>query len=596
MTMAHRVTAAAPAWAWALKRGMAMEQEQESMSERPQSSPSLDFKGLKQRINSFAGLANADERMRLLDQMIAVLHGHYVFTTSKALQESTDPVSLLLQLRNEVSSNRTEPGSNWRFCRALSEVIAQFGDPHTAIEWPLEINNITGHMPFLIESWFDDAVGRERYFVSHKIDEEDAPPVRVGDELLRINGSDVSVWLEKDGQSRRRPLAPTLRPSRGNLDRITIIPLELVFLRGRQAEGLSLTFLRQDREKTIRCEYKFSDLNLISSNDPKTNPDQMPLVLPRSILFAPQVDKQKRARQERASTDGSTLQRTPQPAPVNVTIEELALEGQQPVCYVRIHALAATDRKQFADDILNCAHPRQHAGIIFDLRGCSGGSIRLAEYLLRRVAGGEIFPVTAQLRNSPGNERFCRAREDSSLRYRQWAESIRQRMAEGSFFSAAIPFSDTGDVGREVESKHRMRALTIVDRNTASAAEVFAAGFQDNNVGEIIGNHASTAGACAHGVRLSNLMMARVNELAYPFDRESNAGRIRFALARVLRSGRSAGIQIEGVGVKPDIIVPLTEVDMLERNRKLLTTAMTRLLAQAEIDSDSRSLPAEFVD
>ncbi|MEO1575286.1 MAG: S41 family peptidase, partial [Pseudomonadota bacterium] len=235
---------------------------------------------------------------------------------------------------------------------------------------------------------------------------------------------------------------------------------------------------------------------------------------------------------------------------------------------------------------------QDHSGVVFDLRGCTGGSVRLAERLLRRVAGGRIDPVTAQVRNTVGNERFCRARAGVDERYRLWGRSIRRRMAEGQLYSEAQPFSHDEDVGDRVFRSGRIPSLVIVDRNTASAGEVFAAGFQDNSLGEVIGTHASTSGACAHSVRLSHLLMARVNNLDYPFDRESEIGRLRFAIARIGRGGLRAGTPIEGRGVRPDRVVPLTRNDVLNRNQDLLLTAARRLVVSAPASSGSgRSLP-----
>ena len=73
------------------------------------------YEQLHDYINGLHSLSNLDERTRLLDQMVAVLHGHYVFTTSNALLKDRDPISRLLELRRQIVSVAGEPMPNWDF-------------------------------------------------------------------------------------------------------------------------------------------------------------------------------------------------------------------------------------------------------------------------------------------------------------------------------------------------------------------------------------------------------------------------------------------------------------------------------------------------
>ncbi|MCH9693192.1 MAG: S41 family peptidase [Gammaproteobacteria bacterium] len=551
----------------------------------------LTLAQLKQRIDENTLFANREHRERLIDQMIAVLHGNYVFANSHELQFRFDPITTLLQLRRElvVPADKNGGTSNWEFYRILTRLFNAVGDSHTVVELPSAISNYTGFVPLLIESYLDKNEGRERYFVSHVLANCLGEQVLPGDEVVRLNGRDVDKVMRFEKTSKDAVFSPSMRFDRRNLDRLTIIPLAYSLVDAERASTLKIGLERDGEPFSFEHMFLFGELGLrtkAQQSSEKGATELENLNSARALLFA----EGSSGVEIRSTTNGPLIRKDVR-VERNRRVESLSINGSKPVCYVRLFSLETPDRHRLVDELMAAYNDAsaEYAGLIIDIRSSLGGSIRLAELLLARISGKTIEPVTAQMRNTWLNEEFCRNRAAKDPAYQVWADSIRTRISEGLLYSAALPFSRPDELTPPADSGRRLPVVLIVDQNTASAAEVFAAGFVDNNVGELIGTHSATAGACAHGIRLNKLCMERVNKVAYPFDKVSCAGRVRLSICRLLRAGASSGEIIEGNGVKPDVIVPLTRDDVLHGNRDLLTTAVSRLLsAEAEVEVPRR--------
>jgi C-terminal processing protease CtpA/Prc len=539
----------------------------------------LTLEQLKQKINNEERFSDRSRRERLIDQMIAVLHGNYVFTAAHEVQFRFDPVTTLLSLRRRLVETADAKGgtSNWDFYRILTRLFDAIGDAHTRIELPDEIARYTAFVPLLIESYLDKEEGRERFFISHVLANCLGDRVLPGDEVVKLNGRDVGGVLRAEQTPEDSVFSPALRFDRRNLDRLTIIPLAYSLVDAERATVLNVELERDGRAFTFEHMFLFGELGLQTARARPAKEDSTELELlqsARALLFA-----QDSSRVLTRSADGP-LRRETIKEKGDLRVEALSLNDSPPVCYVRLFSLETADRHRRVDEIVAAysENADRYAGIVLDIRASMGGSIRFAEQLLARISGKEVEPITAQMRNTWLNEEFCRTRAAKDPAYRVWADSIRTRIAEGLLYSAALPFSRSEDLAPPETATPRLPAVLIVDQNTASAAEVFAAGFVDNDVGELIGTHSATAGACAHGIRFNKLLMERVNRVAYPYDKESSIGRIKLSICRLIRAGKSSGQVIEGNGVKADVIVPLTRDDVLHGNRDLLTTAVTRVL------------------
>ena len=115
--------------------------------------------------------------------------------------------------------------------------------------------------------------------------------------------------------------------------------------------------------------------------------------------------------------------------------------------------------------------------------------------------------------------------------------------------------------------------VLITDAVCYSAADIFAAGFQDNGLGTILGTDGHT------GAGGANVWTHDLLRMWLPDDLEALPGRATFrvALRRVTRTGPRMGIPLEDLGVEPDTVHRLSLEDITSHNENLVAAAARHL-------------------
>lgn len=116
----------------------------------------------------------------------------------------------------------------------------------------------------------------------------------------------------------------------------------------------------------------------------------------------------------------------------------------------------------------------------------------------------------------------------------------------------------------------------IIDALCYSAADMFAAGFQDNHLGKVIGTHSNTGAGGANvwsHETLRRLLMEGEKDAAGLKQLPKGAG-FNIAVRRILRRN---GEPIEDLGISPELVHKITEADLLNGNMDLISRAMTVL-------------------
>ena len=104
----------------------------------------------------------------------------------------------------------------------------------------------------------------------------------------------------------------------------------------------------------------------------------------------------------------------------------------------------------------------------------------------------------------------------------------------------------------------------IADALCYSATDIFAAGFQDNNIGAILGTNRTTGAGGANVWEYYNLF----HPLGFsPLPRNAQ---MRMAVKRAIRVGNQNGFSLEDSGVIPDYIHNMTFNDVLNGNVDLI--------------------------
>jgi C-terminal processing protease CtpA/Prc len=210
-------------------------------------------------------------------------------------------------------------------------------------------------------------------------------------------------------------------------------------------------------------------------------------------------------------------------------------------------------------------------GLVLDVRGNGGGYVIAAEFLLQLLSPRRIMPEPFQFVSSPGTTGLARTVAD----YKDWKASLEEAVTTGSAFSTAFPLY-TADVVNGVGQLYQGPVVLVTDAQCYSACDIFAAGFQDHEIGPVLGVEANTGAGGANVVTHEDL---RTEWSDGPLKQLPKGVQMRVALRRCLRVGTRFGQPVEDLGVVPDELHALTKRDLLEENADLMATAGA-LLAQ----------------
>jgi C-terminal processing protease CtpA/Prc len=233
--------------------------------------------------------------------------------------------------------------------------------------------------------------------------------------------------------------------------------------------------------------------------------------------------------------------------------------------FSRIDAFVASVRR-----ILRHAPAR---GLIIDIRGNPGGQIPAAERLLPLFSPGAVDFEGLQFRNTSQVAKLAaNFFADSSKAFQ---ERLNEAWTTGAPYISSLPaFSDDGPVPDQV---YQGPVVLIVSANCYSAAEIFAAGMQDNGLATIMGTAGQTGGGGAN-VWEQDLIWETYGEGPTP-DGLPQETSFNVAIRRTTRVRGLAGVALEdlGVVVPQTNVTALTPADVLGDNEDLLAAA-TKLL------------------
>ena len=168
--------------------------------------------------------------------------------------------------------------------------------------------------------------------------------------------------------------------------------------------------------------------------------------------------------------------------------------------YIRLRTFSIDDPEFFLEAFPKILALLPENGLIIDIRDNPGGNIQVGERLLQFLTPAEIQPETAQFINTPVSLTICEALPA----YEQWRRSIRRAAETGTTFSSAYPLTSVADCN-EVGQRYYGPVILITNGLSYSTADIFAAGFQDHEIGDVLGVEGSTGAGGASVVTHSAL-------------------------------------------------------------------------------------------
>ena len=561
------------------------------------------------RIDKRSKLTRKD-RLRIVDQALLMLEMNYVHLPLKRAMHAIDPIRRLKLIKFRLEETERELESELQFHRRLLEIFASLRDLHTHYQLPAAFEDQMAFLPFLIEQYFvpektskpaargpgkgmkkatrEKCKDRltEKFLVSRIArnfyrSSANAEPglanFEPGVEVIAWNGMPIRRAIEKNGETQSGSNLEA-RFARG-LDSLTIRPLESslppdeswVSITYRSKTGKTLTLDKQEwrlgstdgpplATKTTRKKRAAIDIR-------KTKINQL-----KKQLY---LQKRESSRQKR---ELSTIRWMHVRKEFQDTFYAQARkEYGSEIGYVRLFSFDMEDPDRFVAEFKRVITSREfpQEGLIIDVRGNGGGKIRAGERLLQLFTPGRIQPELFEFINTTLNYEICK-QAPKNWELEKWKKSIAEAVETGAIYSMGFPLNDEescNDIGQVYHGP----VILITDALSYSTTDMFAAGFQDNEVGPVLGTSDNTGAGGANNWTYEDLRTAVRGVKNSPFKPLPKGANLVVAMRRSIRVGPRVGKLLEELGIEPDKRYCMTKRDLLQGNMDLIRQAVKLL-------------------
>ncbi|MFN8196112.1 MAG: S41 family peptidase [Nocardioidaceae bacterium] len=242
--------------------------------------------------------------------------------------------------------------------------------------------------------------------------------------------------------------------------------------------------------------------------------------------------------------------------------------------HLRIFSFHMADQNinGFIDEVIRLLGVLPPDGLVLDVRGNGGGYVIAAEFLLQLLGPRRVTPEPFQFVTTPGTTDMATRVAD----YGEWKASLEEAVTTGAAYSTAFPLYGA-DVVNSVGQVYQGPVVLVTDAQCYSACDIFAAGFQDHEIGPVLGVEGNTGAGGANVVTHEDL---RTEWTGSALKQLPKGTQMRVALRRCLRVGTRMGQPVEDLGVVPDSLHELTKRDLLEENADLMAAAGALLAAR----------------
>ncbi len=237
--------------------------------------------------------------------------------------------------------------------------------------------------------------------------------------------------------------------------------------------------------------------------------------------------------------------------------------------YIRIRTFSLSPR-QFIPELERILGLVSQNGLIIDVRANGGGFITSGERMLQLFSD---HPVEAERLHFINTELTLEVAKSNALGgfANQWHKSIELSLLTAAVYSQGFPI-ESPDVTNAIGQQYGGNVILITDARCYSTTDIFAAGFQDNKIGPILGVDNNT-GAGGANVFTHDLLQTVLAGPDSPIEALPNGANMRVAIRRTTRVGDNAGLPLEDLGVFPDATHQLTRDDLMNGNPDLINEA-----------------------
>jgi hypothetical protein len=538
--------------------------------------PLADFLKAAQRSSKLS----RKERLRIVEQALLLLEMNYVHLPLKQAMHAINPIQRLKLQKYRLESRGSDLEPIMRFHNRILDIFASLRDVHTSYFLPTPFAYHTAFLPFLVEQYFEPRGNRqptEKFLISRVMERmltrtavgnQNLSSFREGVEALFWNGVPISRAIELNGE-KQAGSNPDALLARG-LDNLTVRPLDTSL--PPDEKWVDITF-RSETGKEMTQRFEWWVYNTEDQTD------------------APKAAEKKRAaidvKKSKINEFKKMFFAAPRPVKFNEKFKEnfypyARTVGGQRFGYIRLFSFDVKDKRENIDEFVHeiqrviTAKGFPQEGLIIDVRGNPGGTIRAGERLLQLFTPRRIKPQPFQFINTLLNLEICR-RAPKHKDLSRWAASIAESVKTGATYSMGFPLQPEAWCN-EVGQAYYGPVILITDALSYSTTDIFAAGFQDHAIGEILGTSDNTGAGGANMWYYADLVDALVDSPARAqFKRLPRNTTFQLAMRRSVRVGPNEGRPLEELGITPDHRHYMTKRDLMSHNDDLVEHA-ARLL------------------
>lgn len=546
------------------------------------------------------GELTPEERGQLVDQALVMIEQVYVHLPLKRAMHAVEPIQRLKLLKLRLNSL-----SERAFHDELISIYTHLRDLHTNYILPEPFRSSVSALPFRIEEFFED--GQRRYIVTAVSPHVDDGHFKPGVVPTHWNGIPIDRAVEMNAE----------REAGSNLSARHAHGLEAMTNRWMgmsqppDEEWIVLRYEDGDTTREIQFDWHVFPPGVPATGvDPMAAEDETGAQLgidvkteiqrrARKLLFSP---GSIRAEQQSAilgmnavaAFDSATA------AGIDLNTESILPDvfskfdkvetAHGLFGYIRINTFNVSPGP-FIGEFIRIASLLPQNGLIIDVRGNGGGIIAAGEMLLQLLTPRSIEPARFSFISSPLTLRLC----DQVPFLSNWKASIEQSTETGSAFSQGLPLTPVQDCN-SIGQKYQGPVVLITDALCYSTTDMFAAGFQDHEIGPILGVAATPAGASTTGAGGANVwthsyLSQHLSGPDSPFKPVPGGASFRVAIRRSTRVGNRSGVLLEDLGVAAEYVHRMTKRDVMEGNVDLIEKAAA-LLAEMPAFSLKASVAA----
>jgi C-terminal processing protease CtpA/Prc len=479
--------------------------------------------------------------------------------------------------------------SEYEFHREMLEIFNSVRDLHTNYLLPDPFANVAAFLPFDIEEYFEGST--PHYIATHFVQGFSHAHFKPGVEVTMWSGVPIARAIDVIA-NRHAGSNPAARHARG-VQGLTFRPLrrslppdEFWVMVG----YVDLDGVEREMQQDWLVVPPLPDTDAVDPDSASEDASCLALDLEMDIirrmkkmLFAPKVVASEKAKRPKLSKRPAAKGETVPTTMTDVFSAKSVGTPSGVFGYIRIFTFSVNNPAGFVNEFTRLVELLPQDGLIIDVRANGGGHIWASEGLLQLLTPVAIDPEPVQFVNTPLNLRICKRHEDNpvGIDLGPWVESIERSVETGAIYSRGFPITPV-DFANKWGQKYHGPIVLITDARCYSATDIFAAGFQDHEIGTILGVDANTgaggANVWTHGLLRDLLRFPSPVDPQSPYETLPNGAGMRVSIRRTLRVGERSGTPLEDLGVTPDVRYAMKKNDLLNGNEDLIKRA-TKILS-----------------